>query len=120
MYGAVAHKRFFLYALGLIYKKTVAQVKIGAQGRMTLLKQNENNRYCLNMTYASPVRRGCAEIIEDIVPIYNIPVTLNVKETVKQVYSAYDKEQIAFTQGDGYITFTVPKLECHKIIVIDY
>ncbi len=120
MYGAVAHKRFFLYALGLIYKKPVAQVKIGAQGRMTLLKQNENNRYCLNMTYASPVRRGCAEIIEDIVPIYNIPVTLNVKEAVKQVYSAYDKEQIAFTQGDGYITFTVPKLECHKIIVIDY
>ena len=119
-YGAVAHKRLLLFALGLIYNKPVAKVDLPTQGRVTLIKQDDKSRYCLNLTYASPVRRGCAEIIEDIVPIYNIPVELNIGETVKRIYSAYDKEEYDFTVDGDAVRLAIPKLECHKIIVIEY
>lgn len=119
-YGAVAHKRLFLYALGLIFDAPVADVKLPTQGRMTMVKQTEKKRYCLNLTYASPVKRGCAEIIEDIVPIYDIPVKLRINEKAKRVYSAYDGEDIPFSNTEGTVSFNVPKLEGHKIIVIEY
>ena len=85
-----------------------------------MLKQTEKKRYCLNLAYASPVKRGCAEIIEDIVPIYDIPVKLRINEKAKRVYSAYDGEDIPFSNTEGTVSFNVPRLEGHKIIVIEY
>ena len=119
-YGAVAHKRMFLYALGLIYNKPVLEINLFSQGRATMLKQEEKNRYCLNLAYASPVRRGCAEIIEDIVPLYNVPVTLRIKEDVKRIYNAVDGRKYAFTKENGEVRFTVPEIKCHQIAVIEY
>ena len=118
--GAVAHKYFTLLALDLILPKLPFRLKIGSQGRATMLKQEQFNRYCLNMTYASPVKRGIAEIIEDIIPIYNIPVCINVPEEIKRVFSAVDNTEIPFNKTENGIEFIVPKLECHNIVVLEY
>ncbi len=118
-FGAVMHKRIFMEALDKVYQPQV-EIELYSQGRISFLKQKEQNRYCLGMLYASPVKRGKAEIIEDIIPIYNIPIKIKVRETIKKVYSPVTDKEYDFTQNNNEIMFTVDKLLCHDIIVMEY
>ena len=120
-YGSLYHREYFMKALRLIYKGGIFSVNgLGSQGRCTMIHQPHNHRYCMNMTYAIPVRRGVAEIIEDIMPIYNVKATLTVKEEIKSIYYGITGEQIPFDKTGDTITFTVSELNCHTSIVIEY
>ncbi len=116
--GALMHKRIFMFALNLLEPELKFEINLGAQGRITM--SEKENSYVLNMTYASPVKRGCAEIIDDIMPIYNIPVKVNVKEKIKRVYSPVENTDYAFTQKDGSVEFPIDKIHCHNVVVVEY
>jgi len=118
--GAIYHKRYFMYALNLLHKNLFRVEGLGAQGRATVIRQPEQNRYCVNMTYAAPVKRGAAEVIEDLLPVYNIRCSLKTDKTVKAVSLPLTEQALEFTQKEGVVSFTVPKLECHTTVVIDY
>ena len=82
--------------------------------------QPEQARYCFHMTYACPVKRGVAEVIEDVMPVYNIDCSLQTDKTVKKVFLPLENTQLPFTQCDGKVQFTLPKLHCHSVVVIEY
>ena len=120
-HGSVYHKRYFMYALNLVFDTPTIEVSgLGAEGRLTAIDQPDNNRYCINMAYAVPVKRGEATIIEDIMPLYNIVVKMRTDKEIKRVYLPLTDEELAFDSADGEVTFTVPKLECHTSIVLEY
>ena len=120
-FGSLYHREYFLKALKLIYKGGAMKVSgIGSQGRCTVIRQQDKNRYCINMTYAVSVKRGEAEIIEDIMPIYNVKAELDVKESIKRVYCGLTGEEIPFERCGSKIRFTVPELLCHTSIVLEY
>lgn len=120
-YGSLYHKRYFMKALNLIYSGSILEVEgLGAQGRCTMIEQKDKNRYCINLTYASPVRRGKAEIIEDIMPIYNIKITINTDKNIKHIYEGLSGKELEFTAKDGKTEFILPKLQCHCSIVAEY
>ena len=85
-----------------------------------MIKQEAENRYCINLAYASPSRRGSAEIIDDIVPIYDLNLKVNVPERIKRVYLPLKNKELAFEAEDGEIEFLLPKLLCHETIVLEY
>jgi hypothetical protein len=65
--GSLYHREYFMNALRLVYSGGAFEVSgLGSQGRATMIRQADKSRYCLNMTYAVPVRRGAAEVIEQI------------------------------------------------------
>ena len=72
------------------------------------------------MVYASPVMRGKAVVIEDIMPIYNIKVTVKTDKSIKKVYDGLSGEAYSFDFKDGKCEFVLPKLECHSSIVLEY
>lgn len=119
-YGSIYYKRYILEALRLLKPQLKLRTDIYSQGRCRMIKQSEKNRYCINMTYAAPVKRGCAEIIEDIVPIYDIPFTVAVEETVKSIYLPLKDTYLDFSTEDGAVRFTLPKLNCHETVVLNY
>ena len=118
--GSVYHKRWFMQALNAVFEPDLKVSNLGAQGRCTMLHQPHRRRYCINMTYASPVRRGEAEIIEDILPICNIGVQLKTKRRISAVTLPLCGKTLSFTQNGDHLTFTVPELNCHNSIVIEY
>ena len=121
MYGSLFQKRYFMYALNLIYGGRRLKVEgLGTQGRCTIIEQGDKNRYCVNMTYAAPVTRGVAMIIEDILPIYNIKCSFKTDKNIKCVYLGLTNEKLDFIMDNGELKFTVPRLECHTSIVIEY
>jgi hypothetical protein len=107
-------------ALELLGYKPLLNVDLYSNGRVTVLKQADKNRYCINMVYASPVKRGFVEIIDEILPIYNIKTELNVTENIKRVYNPLTGKEYPFTQKDGACSFTVDELNCHATVVLEY
>ena len=97
------------------------KTNLGAQGVTTVMEQKDQNRYINHLLYAIPVKRGEGiEIIEDIAPVYDIAVTLNFPKEIKNVYLAPQKKPIPFTSEDGKVTFTVDKIDCHQMVVLEY
>ena len=59
------------------------------------------------------------EVIEDIVPLYGVNVSLNLPERVKSLYLAPQKTRLYFQREGERITYQVPKVDCHQMVVID-
>ncbi len=121
IYGPVFLRNYFMMALNLVYGGSILKVKnLGAQGRCTMIHQPQNSRYCINMIYASPVKRGKAQIIDDIVTMYNIDVELKLDKKVKKVYMPLENKKLKFSKKGDTISFTVPELNCHTTVVVEY
>ena len=92
-----------------------------AQGVVTLMDQTAENRLVNHVLYASPVRRGSGiEIIEDIIPLYDIDVTIKTDRQPKRVYLAPENKDIAYTYENGVLSYKIDKLDLHAMVVIDY
>ncbi len=100
--------------------KTIT-TNLPAQGVITLMNQSSEHRLVNHLLYASPVKRGNGvEVIEDIIPLYNISVKLHTDIIPKRVYTAPEKKDIPYSYENGIISYTVDKLDCHAMVVIDY
>jgi len=119
-YGAVYHKRLFEGCLALLNDRPVLEVQLPSAGRAALIHQPEHRRYCLNLLYASPVQRGKVEVVEDMPPIYGVPVVVRTANAPRRVFCPVEGEELKFTAFDGGISFTVPKVQCHQLVVIEY
>jgi hypothetical protein len=114
--GSLYHKRYILQALRAVYHAEPIQTYFGAQGTLSVIKQPQHNRYCVNLLYGSPVLRGTATVIEDLNPVYNIALTFNLPEAIKRVYSPLTGEELPINGN----TVILPKLECHDTLVLEY
>lgn len=118
--GSLILKETVLYALNQLLPNKVINTNLPAQGVTTLMMQEEHNRYINHLLYASPVKRGTdIEVIEDILPVYNTEVSLNLPITAKKVYLAPQMKELDFEQEKDTIRYIIPKLECHQMVVIE-
>lgn len=119
--GSIIIKDIIVYALEkLLGEKRTLTTNLPAQGVVTLTNQDKYKRYVNHLLYASPVRRGeNIEVIEDIIPLYNIEVTVKVPFKAKNVYLAPQNTKLDFSQNGSTVIYIVPKLECHQMIIIE-
>ena len=133
--GAVMHKHYIKGALDKLTGgkyQTVAE-NLPSGGRVTLMKQEKENRLICHVLYAPFILRGGerkldgnqwelfpTEIIEDIPDLYHIRLTVKTGEsTVKKVVLQPENREIDFTAKAGYIEFTIPQFNCHTMAVIE-
>jgi len=119
-YGALQHKNYFINALNLLYSKKVLKINMMSAGRVTLIHQKNESRYCLNLLYASPIKHNEVEVIEDLPVIAHLKVEIIAAQNIKRVYLPIDNEDISFSQIGDEVFFTVPKLQCHELVVLEY
>lgn len=120
--GSLILKRIVQYALDrLLREQKTLITDLGAQGITTLMEQKQKNRYINHLLYAVPVRRGAnVEIIEDITPVYDIHVQLKLPKKIRRVSLAPQEQDIQFVQEGEIIRFTVDKVDCHQMAVLEY
>ncbi len=124
-YGAVFQKRYLLAAIKAVYKKSVVEVFADdgshiAKCRAILINQPEKKRYCLNIAYASPVKSGRAEIIEDIIPLHDVDIRINVGKKIRSVRTLISGEALSKTDTETGIRLTLPKLNMHETVILEY
>ena len=117
--GAIFLKRYFMEALNVLGYTPKIKVDLYSQGRVTVTKQEQNNRYCINLLYASPHHRGESRPIDEIIPIYDIDIAFKVEESVKKITTLSGAE-LPFDTENGCVHFKLPKLWCHELIILEY
>lgn len=117
--GELHLKQMAIFALDrLLDSAKTLKTNLPAQGIVTLMKQSD--RLICHLLYASPVKRGNGiEVIEDIVPIYNVELAVKTDRKINKVYLAPQKEDIDFTYDNGYISVKLAKIECHQMVVFE-
>ena len=84
-----------------------------------LNEQAEKGRLVLHLLHYVPERRGQDfDVIEDVLPLYDVDVSLKLPGPVAGVRCAPDGAQLTFGEAKGRLNFTVPKVEGHQIVEI--
>lgn len=119
--GSLMLRHIVHYALDrLLGERKTLVTSLPAQGVTTIQKQESHNRLIHHLLYASPVRRGQnVEIIEDIVPLYEVYNEVRTGQEVKGVYLAPQMEPLPYAYESGRVSYTLPVLECHQMVVLD-
>lgn len=119
-HGARLHRQYFTNALNLLYRRRVLTAPLPSAGRATLAHQPQHRRYVAHLLYGPPLQRGRCLVIEDLVPLYNIPVTLAVPEPIRRASLAPSGETLPLTTQDGAVQVTIPQFSMHQAVVFEY
>jgi hypothetical protein len=88
-------------------------------GRVSLLHQPTESRYVVHLLYGPALQRGRCLVIEDLVPLFNVPVTVRLPQPVKRAWLAPQGEPLAIDVIDETTMVTVPRVECHQAVVFE-
>ena len=116
--GAQLFREALIAALKTVYTPKYT-ISMPSAGRTRLTYQAEQNRCVFHAAYASPITRGRTQVIEDIVPLYQVPVSVQTEKPVKCVKLVPDGSELPFTQKDGVLSFVIPCVNCHQAVEID-
>ena len=119
-YGAQIHRELFKNTLDALLTTPMVRANLPSSGRVNLLHFPEKNRYVAHLLYAVPVQRGVAQVIDDLVPIYNTTVEIKLKENIKKAYLMPGNIDLNITKSNDKLTIIIPKFTCHTALVLEY
>ena len=92
----------------------------GPTGMLTALNEQPDQRQLvLHLLHYVPERRGQDfDVIEDVLPLFDVDVSLKLPGQVAGVRCVPDGETLTFDEAKGRLNFTVPKVEGHQIVEI--
>ena len=118
--GARVHRDLLVNSLNLLYKSPYIKVDLPSSGRVSLLDQENEQRYVLHLLYSSPIQRGDTCVIEDLVPLHSVKVDFSFKHKINQILLIPDNKKLEICDLDGNQSVTIPQFECHCALVFDY
>ena len=96
------------------------------RGIVTYTKQAEESRYVAHLLFAHTTKRGNGvEVIEDIVPLYEINLKAALPTAPKRVYKVEYRDgglcetELEYTYSEGFAEVEVGKVELHAMVVFD-
>lgn len=120
--AARLHRELFLNALRLVYprRKQALAVEMPSGGRVSLVHQPERQRYVAHLLYGPPLPRGRCQLIEDLVPLFDVPVFLRVPEKIRKAVLPLARKTLPLQRSPGAVAVTIPRVQCHAIVAFDY
>ncbi len=124
--GAVAMlemaEKLILRALG---RDPMIRTGLPRAGRATLRHSAPRKADIVHLLHATPALRGTLggqpiQPIQDIVTLYDIPVSVETTGNVARVSTVPDGATIPHQQTDGRTIFTVPAVRGHQMVEITY
>ncbi len=114
-------KTLFLNALDILLPEPLVRI----QGPSTLLTainaQTRKDRWVLHLLHYVPERRGQEfDVIEDVIPLYNIRVSIRVPRTIRQVTCVPDRQALPWTIKNERLEFTVPEINGHQMVEVAF
>jgi hypothetical protein len=124
--GAVVHREVLGNLVDLLLdNKRKINTSLPAGGRVTLRKQEAENRDIVHLLYATPQLRGTfngqpVEIIQDLPELRQIDVVMKSDKPVSGGKLVPENKEVAFEQAAGEVKFTVDKIQGHQMVAISY
>jgi hypothetical protein len=70
--------------------------------------------------YAPVLQRGNCLVIEDLVPLYDIPVEVRVPQNIQRAYLIPGKKPLELSHSNDSVHVVVPEFQCHCAVVLEY
>lgn len=120
-FGSVWCKKIFVNAVNLLLDKTLVKHDGPSTIISTVNEQVNENRYIVHLLHYIPERR-CQQIdiIEDIIPLYNLKLTMELDKEPKSVKLVPQNEVVDFEVIAGKLNFNVSKVYGHQMVEISY
>ncbi len=113
------YKVLFLNALNMLLPDPVLIHKGPSTMITTLNEQTKENRYILHLLHYIPQRRSKKiDTIEDIIPLYNIEVSVRVPKKVTNVKLVPEGKKLEYNFTGERVEFIVPEITGHQMIAI--
>jgi hypothetical protein len=96
------------------------KVVMPSAARVSLLHQPEKFRYVAHLLYGPPLQRGQCAVIEDLVPLYDVPLAIDVPQDIVHAYLVPGGGALPLKPMGSVTTVTVPVVECHQAVVFEY
>ena len=113
-------RTLFLNALNLLLPQPLLRHDGPSTLELALNDQAEKQRLVLHLLHYIPVRRSRIDIIEDVIPLYDVGVSLRADKAITSVQLAPTGEALDFETVDGRVDFVLPQLHGHQMIELGY
>lgn len=119
LYGDYHQKELVDHVISLLMERDFAiETTLPDRGICTLQKTADGNQLVHLLFAHTTIRGRDTEVIEDIVPLYNVEVRVKA-ENVKKVTLVPQGTLLPFRCENGSVCFTVPTVELHQMICIE-
>ena len=114
-------KQVVLNAVDALLPEPVLRLQGPSTLTATVNAQEAEDRLVLHLLHYIPERRGQDfDVIEDVIPVYDIGVSLRAERPVAEVTCVPDGELLDFEQADSRVDFYVPAVYGHQMVEIRY
>lgn len=118
-------------ALASLLPEPRVETNLPSSGRVYLNEQVEYSRAVLHLMYATPQKRGAdasrwgsgeasVEIIEDVIPLFDVEVKLRVEQPVQTVRLVPESRDLEFVSEEGAVSFVVPRVYIHQMVEVNF
>ena len=106
-------------AIERLLPEPVLRAKAPSTAIFTVNRQEAEGRLVVHALHYVPERRSVElEIVEDIIPLREVPVSVRVEGPVESVRLVPQCEEIAFTMSDDRCGFVIPRIEGTQMVEI--
>jgi hypothetical protein len=104
--------------LNRLLPEPIIRLKAPAMAEATVTRQGK--RTIVHILHYSPQRRTpTLDIVEDIIPLFDVELGLKTPRKPTRVYTAPDKLPLAFTHSAGRTHTIIPRIDGHAMIVFE-
>jgi hypothetical protein len=119
-HGARLHRDLFRNTLRLVYPRPTLWTQMPSAAQVTIIHQANRRRYVAHLLYGPSLKRGRCLVIEDLVPLRNVPVELRVSEKIRRVHLVPQEKPLPVRRLRGAVRVIVPEVACHQAVVFQY
>lgn len=113
-------KKLVANALDLLLPEPLLRAEAPSAAVFTVNEQPDQDRVVVHALHYVPERRGRDfDIIEDIIPIHEIPVSVRAEGAVRSVALQPQGEALDFEEKDGRVHFIISRIEGHQMVVLE-
>ena len=121
--GMKLHRDYVLNCIERLYpckERLLAVDGLQSCGRASVTHQDEENRDIIHLLYATPVKRGSVEVIEDIVTTGKVSVRYRCDKAPKSVKLVPENKELNAKYAKDFVEFTVPSITMAQLVSVEY
>lgn len=112
-------KQLVLNAIDILLPSPVVQIDGPSTVLATVNRQSAHNRLVAHVLHYIPERRGADfDVIEDVIPIFDVGLSIRCEEKPGSVRCVPDGAEVPFEHRDSRVSFVIPKIEGHQMVEI--
>ena len=112
-------KQLFLNALTRVLPDPLVTHDSFSTLNASLMLQEKHQRHVLHLLHYIPERRGKEfDTIEDVIPVYNVSINVNIPADIKTVTLQPQGKPLEFSREGKSVRFVVDVIEGHQMVVL--